>query len=160
MPLSLGPKNHFRYSPPIVHSFISEGMPFRTRTFRLSIFMEIDGASCGVSSCIQSPSLLVCQGNQRSGNHRPIPAPFQFPPRTVADEGMCCGLRGRHLVAHQLNLAWILSLEPRASLPAAVPSCEDSGSGRRWMRQVSGRRLMRSVSSWLMADELGLLESS
>lgn len=62
---------------------------------------------------------------------------------------MCCGLRGRHLVLDRPSAELGVDLEPRAPSLAAGRG-RVQGGGRGWMRQVSGRGLMRSVSSWLM----------
>lgn len=62
---------------------------------------------------------------------------------------MCCGLRGRHLVLDRPSAELGVDLEPRAPSLAAGRG-RVQGGGRGWMRQVSGRGLMRSVSSWPM----------
>lgn len=99
-----------------------------------------------MASPVSSLPVLVCQGNQRSGNHRPIPASFHLAPLR---RGICCGLRGRHLAAHQLNLAWTSNLEPRALLPAAAPFTILAK-----MDAAGERSRAHAVRFFFLADEL------
>ncbi|KAK0743378.1 hypothetical protein B0T18DRAFT_415093 [Schizothecium vesticola] len=130
------------------------------RTFRLSIFRwkftelwwRLLLCPVWFAKAIRGPGITA-----------PIPRPF--PPPTVADEGrpvanprvLRVAGKGGGEAVHLVRPGPPIRHGPRASSLAAGrgPRCSSTvlgtrGSGRRWMRQVSGRGLMRSVSSWLM----------
>ena len=117
---------HFRILRPLSTPFC-QNPHFQT----LHLQMEIYGA------LVASPTVssLVCQGNQRSGNHRPHPPPLSTSHRCrrgravanprvlwVAGKGGEASISPISSVLGRPSAELGMDLEPRASLPAAVPA--------------------------------------
>lgn len=101
-----------------------------------------------MASPVSSLPVLVCQGNQRSGNYRPIPAPFHLAPLRRGDMLWVAGKASRRPSA-ELGV----DLEPRApSLAAGRGPFHHTILAK--MDAAGERSRAHAVRFFFLADEL------